>query len=64
MIAALNRSLGTSLEPEYFENPYSFYQPHTEADLTLAKTDLAYQPDYPPADGIADYVRLLEESQA
>src|SRR5688572_27661670 len=40
VIAELNRSLGTKLEPEYFENPYSFYQPHTEADLTAAKNDL------------------------
>lgn len=63
VIAALNQNLGTSLEPEYFENPYSFYQPHTEADLTMAKNELAYQPDYPPSEGIADYVRLLEESQ-
>jgi ADP-L-glycero-D-manno-heptose 6-epimerase len=60
VIAALNQSLGTSLEPEYFENPYSFYQPHTEADMTLARNDLKYQPDFPPAQGIADYISLLE----
>lgn len=60
VIAELNRSLGTKLEPEYFDNPYSFYQPHTEADLTAAKNDLRYNPDYPPAKGIADYVSLLE----
>ena len=60
VIAELNRSLGTKLEPEYFDNPYSFYQPHTEADLTAAKNDLRYTPDYPPAKGIADYVTLLE----
>ena len=60
VIAELNRNLGTKLEPEYFENPYSFYQPHTEADLTAVKNDLKYVPDYPPAQGIADYVSLLE----
>jgi ADP-L-glycero-D-manno-heptose 6-epimerase len=60
VIAELNRSLGTKLEPDYFDNPYSFYQPHTEADLTAAKNDLRYNPDYPPAKGIADYVSLLE----
>ena len=59
VIAELNRNLGTSLEPDYFENPYSFYQPHTEADLTAAKNDLKYLPDYPPDRGIADYVSLL-----
>ena len=60
IIEELNRSLGTNLEPDYFENPYSFYQPHTEADLTAAKNDLKYQPEYSPAQGIADYVNLLE----
>ena len=60
VIAELNRNLGTKLEPEYFDNPYSFYQPHTEADLTAAKNDLKYVPDYPPAKGIADYVTQLE----
>jgi ADP-L-glycero-D-manno-heptose 6-epimerase len=61
IIAELNRSLGTKLEPDYFENPYTFYQPHTEADLTAARNDLKYEPEFPPAKGIADYVNLLEK---
>ncbi|MCA8938109.1 MAG: NAD-dependent epimerase/dehydratase family protein, partial [Planctomycetes bacterium] len=40
VIAALNAALGTALEPDYFENPYAFYQPHTEADMTKARTEL------------------------
>jgi ADP-L-glycero-D-manno-heptose 6-epimerase len=60
VIAELNKNLGTELGPEYFENPYSFYQPHTEADMTFAKTELNYSPQYPPAKGIADYLRILE----
>ena len=60
MIEELNRSLNLKLEPDYFDNPYSFYQPHTEADLTAAKNDLKYEPEFPPAKGIADYVNLLE----
>jgi ADP-L-glycero-D-manno-heptose 6-epimerase len=60
VIAELNRAFGTKLEPDYFDNPYSFYQPHTEADLAAAKNDLKYSPDYPPAQGIADYIRILE----
>lgn len=63
VIAELNRNLGTSLAPDYFDNPYaSFYQPHTEADLSLARQDLQYQPQYPPALGIAEYVQLLEQA--
>jgi ADP-L-glycero-D-manno-heptose 6-epimerase len=60
VISELNKNLGTKLDPEYFENPYSFYQPHTEADLTLARNELKYQPEYPPAAGIARYVAHLE----
>ena len=60
IIAELNRNLGTKLEPDYFENPYSFYQPHTEADLTLTRKELQFTPQYPPARGIADYVGILE----
>jgi ADP-L-glycero-D-manno-heptose 6-epimerase len=62
VIAELNKNLGTKLEPEYFENPYSFYQPHTEADLTLSRSELKYVPQFPPAAGIADYVATLEEN--
>lgn len=60
VIGELNRQLGTQLEPDYFENPYSFYQPHTEADMAKAKADLNFTPQYPPSRGIAEYVAALE----
>jgi ADP-L-glycero-D-manno-heptose 6-epimerase len=61
IIAELNKNLGTKLEPDYFENPYgSFYQPHTEADLTLSRSELKYEPQFSPAAGIAAYVAALE----
>jgi ADP-L-glycero-D-manno-heptose 6-epimerase len=61
VIAELNKNLGTHLEPEYFENPYaSFYQPHTEADMTLVKQEFKFEPQFSPAAGIADYVANLE----
>jgi ADP-L-glycero-D-manno-heptose 6-epimerase len=63
VIAEINQALGTHLEPEYFENPFSFYQSHTEADLAAAKNDLRYAPDFPPAKGIADYILLLKSAQ-
>jgi len=61
VIAELNRNLGTRLDPEYFDNPYAFYQPHTEADMTRAKEELGWVPQFNPATGIADYVKRLEE---
>jgi ADP-L-glycero-D-manno-heptose 6-epimerase len=60
VVAELNKNLGTHLEPDYFENPYGFYQPHTEADLTLSRQELNYKPSFSPASGIADYVACLE----
>ena len=64
MIAELNRNLGTNLEPDYIDNPYAFYQPHTEADMTKARVELGHVPAFPPVKGIADYVSILEGKQA
>ena len=60
VIAELNKNLGTDLEPDYIDNPYAFYQPHTEADMSLAKEELDFAPSFTPVTGIADYVGLLE----
>jgi ADP-L-glycero-D-manno-heptose 6-epimerase len=46
VIAGLNAALETRLEPEYFENPYSFTQDHTEADLAESTKVLAYKPRF------------------
>lgn len=62
VIAELNGNLGTDLAPDYIENPYSFYQPHTEADMTLAMEELDFKPAFTPQTGIADYVSALESS--
>ncbi len=61
LCAILNNVLGTDLEPEYCECPYSFYQPFTEADLTQAKKALGYEPKYSLEDGVADYMKFLYE---
>jgi ADP-L-glycero-D-manno-heptose 6-epimerase len=64
VIEELNKSLGTNLTPEYIDNPYaSFYQPHTQADMTLARQELRFEPQYPPSLGIPDYVAALEGRQ-
>jgi len=61
LIGFLNESLGTSLEPDYIENPYShFYQTHTEANMTRARVELEFRPSWLPSRGIADYVATLE----
>ncbi|MDD2708628.1 MAG: ADP-glyceromanno-heptose 6-epimerase [Verrucomicrobiae bacterium] len=55
VINELQRVMGTKLKTEYFDNPYSFYQPHTEADLTLSRRVLRYRPQYSLRQGIEDY---------
>jgi ADP-L-glycero-D-manno-heptose 6-epimerase len=62
VIALLNRALGTDHDPDYFDNPYPFYQPHTEADVTRAGAELGYTPQYPIDRGTAEYVKLLLET--
>lgn len=60
VIACLNKEMGTSLEPEYIDNPYPFFQLKTEADLTLAKKMTGYEPDWTLEKGIEDYVKILK----
>ena len=64
VIAELNKNLGTNLEPDYIDNPYAFYQPHTEANMLLARMELGFQPSFTPATGIADYISILEGKDA
>jgi ADP-L-glycero-D-manno-heptose 6-epimerase len=55
VVQHLNRVLKTSLPPEYFENPYSFFQTWTEADLTHSRAVLKYAPQYDLEKGIDAY---------
>ncbi len=63
VIEALNKALGTDLAPEYFDNPYGFYQNKTQADMRQAKALINYRPEWSLADGIADYVAILEKAK-
>jgi ADP-L-glycero-D-manno-heptose 6-epimerase len=65
LVAAINEALTTSLEPEYFDNPYSFYQDFTQADMTHAQKTTGFKAKYSTRDAILDYVRnYLEGSDA
>ncbi len=59
VIAALNAALGTRLEPDYFDNPYDFYQTFTEADLSRSAKDLGYRPAFDLERGVLDYMTRL-----
>ena len=56
MIAALNVALDTKLSPEYFKNPYSFYQNETLGDPAAAAAKLGFTARFGIESGIRDYL--------
>jgi len=60
IIAHLNTALGTDLEPEYFDNPYDFYQDYTCADISQTTAGLNWSPEFSAAEGISRYAKLLQ----
>ena len=59
LIDVLNKCLGTSFQPEYFDNPHAHYQNFTQADLTSARNALRYEPRFSLEDGVRDYMQWL-----
>ncbi len=61
LVDYLNEALGTSLEPDYFENPYGdTYQEHTQADTTRAENELGFVAEYTTLEGIKEYTPTIE----
>ena len=63
IIEHLNTALGTEHEPEYFENPYGFYQDYTCADLSQTKAGLNIEPQYDAEQAIIQYAQWLRETR-
>jgi len=59
LVDVLNKTLGTSLQPEYIDNPHAHYQNFTLADLTLVRGALGYEPRFSLEDGVRDYMQWL-----
>lgn len=55
VVRELNSVLRTDLPPVYFENPYPFYQNHTEADILRTTEALGFSPSFDCASGIRAY---------
>ncbi|MCX7805622.1 MAG: SDR family oxidoreductase [Planctomycetota bacterium] len=60
LVAEINRSLGTSLEPE-FAPPREGDARHTLADLTRAREILGYEPAFTFEDGMRRLIRWLKD---
>lgn len=61
IIENLQKNMKTNFETDYFDNPYTFYQNHTVADVSKAEKMIGYKPKYDAKKGIAEYVGLLEK---
>ncbi|MFH1208831.1 MAG: ADP-glyceromanno-heptose 6-epimerase [Candidatus Omnitrophota bacterium] len=57
IVNALNEALGTNHKPDYFDNPYVFYQNFTQADMSHHETMTGFRCRYTTREGILDYVR-------
>lgn len=55
----LSTQLGSKAEVEYIDNPWKFFQNHTEADLGPTREALGYEPRFSLEEGIAAYVPEL-----
>ncbi|MBI4424994.1 MAG: ADP-glyceromanno-heptose 6-epimerase [Elusimicrobia bacterium] len=62
IIETLHAVLGTRLETEYFENPYSFYQNETLGDPSGASSVLGFTARYSIEEGIRDYLSGFKPS--
>ncbi len=57
----LTTQLQIDVQVEYVDNPWKFYQNHTEADLTTAKSEINYEPRFQIEDGIAAYAPIIKK---
>ncbi|MBI4376596.1 MAG: NAD-dependent epimerase/dehydratase family protein [Elusimicrobia bacterium] len=55
IIGFLNHTLGTKLEPDYFKNPYSFYQNETLGDPGAAVRGFGFSAEYSVERAIGEY---------
>jgi len=60
IIAALNEAMGSDFTADYFENPYTFYQDYTLADLTATRAGIKWQPKYDVYQSVIEYGRWLK----
>lgn len=63
IIACLKKGLG-EFEVEYIDNPYSFFQTHTQADISATKESLSYTPRFSLEEGIESYIKEIKEIYA
>ena len=56
----LQKELKTNYGTEYFPNPFTGYQMHTQADISTSKEFLDFSPQWELEDGIKDYIEEIK----
>lgn len=64
IVDILQKNLKTNFKIDYFKNPYTGYQMHTKADITLSQANLGFSPKFNLEDGIEDYVQEIIDLQS
>lgn len=59
IVRYLNGAMGTALEPDYFKNPYSFYQNETLGDPGNAVRDFKFAAAYSVQKGVEEYIGAI-----
>ena len=60
IVSCLKQELG-NFEVEYFDNPYPFFQTHTQANIILTQEFLDYTPRFSLEIGIKNYLKQIKE---
>lgn len=58
----LQKELKTNYGTEYFPNPFTGYQMHTQADISTTKEFLDFTPEWELEDGIKDYIEEIKNT--
>ena len=56
VVEILNEVLEIHLPPDYFDNPYRFYQNSTQADMASAEQVLGFRAKWPVEEGMREYL--------
>ena len=62
VVDKLNEELGKDIEPEKVENPIKNYVRRTRADISRAKEDLGYEPEYSFEEGLKETVEYYRNN--
>ncbi|UAJ14205.1 ADP-glyceromanno-heptose 6-epimerase [Aquirufa lenticrescens] len=61
VVSILGAILGQKIQVEYFDNPFSFYQNNTCADLSETINGIGYNPKYTLEMGMSEYIKEIQE---